>query len=101
MCAERRLFLANTFFQHRLIHRYTWRMKGERGEQKSMIDYIAVAERIKKVVVDARVVRGMFDRSDHYIVVAKIQIRERWEHGKKCKSKGRQVIVVKGLKGKR
>ncbi len=47
VCAERGLFLANTFFQHRLIHRYTWR-RGERYEQKSLIDYIAVDERTKK-----------------------------------------------------
>ncbi len=80
--------MANTFFQHKLIHRYTWR-RGERGKQKSTIDYIAVDERIKKVVVDARVMRGMFGGSDHYVVVAKIQIRDRWEYGKKCKSKGR------------
>ncbi len=85
--AERGLFLANTFFQHRLIHRYTWRRRDESGEQKSMIDYIAVDERIEKEVVDARMVRRMFDRSDHY-VVAKIKIRDRWDYGKKCKRKG-------------
>ncbi len=60
---------------------------GERGEQKSMIDYMAVDERIKKEVVDARVVKGMFDESDHYVVVAKIQIRDRWEYGNKRKIK--------------
>ncbi len=59
--------------------------------------YIAVDERIKKEVVDARVVRGMFDGSDHYVVIAKIQIRDRWEYGKKCKSEGRQVIASERL----
>ncbi len=44
-----------------------------------MIDYIAVDEWIKKDVLDARVVRGMFDGSDHYVVLAKVQIRDRWE----------------------
>ncbi len=67
VCAERGLFLANTFFQHRLIHRYTWRRRDERGKQKSMIDYIAVGERVKKDVLAARVGRGMFDGSDHYV----------------------------------
>ena len=97
MCAERGLFLANTFFQHKLIHRYTSRRRDERDEQKSMIHYMAVDERLKKDVLDARVVRGMFDGSDHYAVVAKIQIRGRWEYGKKCKSKGRQVIASERL----
>ncbi len=99
VCAERGLFLANTFFQHRLIHRYTWRRRDERGEQKSMINYIVVDERIKRVV-DARVMRDMFDGSDHYVVAAKIQTRDRWEYGKKCKSKGRQVIASERLERK-
>ena len=34
-CAERGLFLAQTF-QHKLIHRCMWRGRDEKGEQKSM-----------------------------------------------------------------
>ena len=83
VCIESGLFLANTFFQHILIHRYTWRRRAERGEQKSMIDYIAVEERIKKDVLDAKVVRGIFHGSDHYAVIANIQIKGRWEHRQK------------------
>ncbi len=97
MCAERGLFLANTFFQHRLLHRYTWRRMDERGEQKSLIDYIAVDKRIKKDVLDARMVRELFDGSNYYAVVAKIQIRDIWEYSKKCKSKRRQVIASERL----
>ncbi len=48
VCAERGLF-ANTFFQHRMVHRYTWRRMDERDEQKSLIDYIAVDERLKSM----------------------------------------------------
>ncbi len=44
-----------------LIHRYAWRRRDERGEQKSMIDYIALDERVTKDVLDARVVRSTFD----------------------------------------
>ncbi len=73
VCTERGLFLAHTF-QHRLIHMYTWRRRDERGKQKGMIDHIAADERMKKDMLDARVVREMFDGSDHYAVVAKIQI---------------------------
>lgn len=69
VCAERQLFLANTCFQHRMIHRYTWRRRDERGEQKSMIDYIAVDEKLRKDVLDAKVVRGMFEGSNHYAVL--------------------------------
>ncbi len=44
ICAERGLFLLNTFFQHKMIHRYTW----ARGNERSMIDYIAVDNRLRR-----------------------------------------------------
>ncbi len=69
VCAERGLFLTNTFFQHEIIHRYTWRRI---GEKRSLIDYIAVDERLRKDVLDAKVVRGALEGSDHYAVVIKI-----------------------------
>ncbi len=34
VCAERGLFLSNTFFQHKMIHRYTWRRREDGGENK-------------------------------------------------------------------
>ncbi len=34
ICVERGLFLSNTFFQHKMIHRYTW----VRGNERSLID---------------------------------------------------------------
>ena len=46
--AERGLFLANTFFQHKIIHKYRWRRRDMRGEQRSMIDYTAVHETLSK-----------------------------------------------------
>ena len=46
LCAERGLFLANTFFEHKLIHRYTWRRLDGNEEQKGLIDYVAVDERM-------------------------------------------------------
>ncbi len=62
-CAERELFLANTFFQHKMIHWYTWR-RGEDGEEeRSSTDYIAVDERLRKDVLDAKVVRGALEGS--------------------------------------
>ncbi len=46
ICAERGLFLANTFFQHKMIHRYTW----ARGNERSMTDYITVDNRLRREV---------------------------------------------------
>ncbi len=44
ICAERWLFLLNTF-QHKMMHRYTW----ARGNE-SLIDYIAVDNRLRRLV---------------------------------------------------
>ncbi len=85
VCAERGLFLANTFFQHKLIHRYTWRREDGGGES-SMINYISVDERLRKDVLDAKVVRGTLEGSDHYAVVVKLMLRQMgvlWEDWKR------------------
>ncbi len=34
ICAERGLFLSNTFFQHKMIHRYTWARGNEISKEK-------------------------------------------------------------------
>ena len=59
--------------------------RDERGEQKNMIGCIAVDEKLRKDVLDAEAVRGMHDGSDHYVVLAKIKIKNLWEYGKMSK----------------
>ncbi len=84
--AVRGLFPSNTFFQHKMIHRYTW----VRGNERSLTDYIAVDNRLRREVEVTKVVRGLFSGSDHFAVVTKVRMRERWEfrvNGKK-KMKG-------------
>ena len=68
ICPERGLFLANTFFQHKMIHRYTWRRKDEGAEQKRLIDSIAMDDKLREDSLDAKTVRGMHERSDHCVV---------------------------------
>ncbi len=77
ICAERGLFLANTSFQHKMIHQYTWRRREDVGEEKSLIDCIAVGERLRKDVMDAKVVRGPLEGSNHYAAVVKIMLRDK------------------------
>ncbi len=69
ICAERGLFLSNTFLQHKMIHRYIW----ARGDDRSLIDYIAVDNRLRREVEDAKVVKGLFSNSDHFAAVAKVR----------------------------
>ncbi len=86
VCAERGLFLVNTFFKHKMIHRYTWRRREDREEEKSLIDE-PVDERLKKDVHDAKVVRGVLEGSDHYAVVVKVMVRDMWKF---CRGNGRE-----------
>ncbi len=60
ICAERGLFISNTFFQHKIIHRYTW----ARGDARSLTDCIDVDNRLKRKVEEAKVVRELFSYSD-------------------------------------
>ncbi len=83
--AERGLFLSNTFFQHKMIHRYAW----ARGDERSLIDYIAVDNRLRREVQDDKFVRGLFTDSDHFAIVAKVRMREKW----KLKENGRKEGV--------
>ncbi len=91
-CTERGLFLANTFFQHKNMHRYTWR-RGNDYEQKGLIDYVAVDERLRKDVCDAKVVRGMFDGSAHLAVLTKLRLKEKWVFEKKGGVK-REILKI-------
>ncbi len=84
ICTERGLILWNTSFQHNMIRRYTW----ARGNDRSLIDYIAVDNRLRREVEDAKVVRGMFSGSDHFAVVGKVRMRERWEFKENGKKEG-------------
>ncbi len=95
VCAERGLFLTNTFFQHKMIHWYTWRRWDDRGEQKSLIDYIAVGERLKKDVHDAKVVGGVLEGSDHYAVVVQMTVRDKWEFNRKNGKEKRSKVLAK------
>ena len=61
--------MANTMFDHKQIHMYTW----ERTEGKSMIDLFLVDQRIRSQVMDTRVFRGSDLGTDHYLVVARIR----------------------------
>ncbi len=59
-----------------------------------MIDYIAVDERIRiRVdVIDAKVVRGALEGSDHHAVVVYIMLRDKWEF---CRKSGKEKRNMK------
>lgn len=46
-----------------------------RREYRNLIDYIAVVDRIRRSVMNAKEVKGMLQCSDHYAVMARIRFR--------------------------
>ena len=74
VCSERRLSIGITWFQKRLIQKYT--REGENGQERSQIDYVLMDEKSKSLVENVNVYRvtagGM---SDHYLVKAKVRMK--------------------------
>lgn len=46
---------------------------------QSLIDYIAVNNRMKENMLGVKGVSGMFYGSDHFVLVPEVRTREKWE----------------------
>ena len=62
--AENEMKIMNTHFGHKRIHKFTW----------SCLDYFLVRSDQRRYVHDVRVIRGAEIESDHYLVLAKVNI---------------------------
>lgn len=91
VCLERSLFVTNTFFCHKEIHMYTW----QREKERSMIDYIIVDERMRGMIVDTRVYRGLNVGTDHYLVMSRVRgLSKTWRrHPKVFKTELERIKV--------
>ena len=87
-CMAAGLCVANTFFQHKRIHKHSLRMFDfqllEEGEIRPYVyhnnDFVVVRRSFLSSVRDVRVYRGLngssqFSHSDHHLVVATIKLR--------------------------
>ncbi|XP_050684118.1 craniofacial development protein 2-like [Leptidea sinapis] len=84
ICVEMGLSVMNTWFQHKMIHMYTWQKKEGNVVLRSMIDLVIVDERMKIKVVDTRAYRGPDVATDHYLVISRISgLFKRWRHRSK------------------
>ena len=73
MCNERELTVGNTWFEKKLIHKYTWEREG--GDERSMIDLILVEKKMKNKLLDVTVRRGLTGGiSDHFLVESKLNV---------------------------
>ena len=94
-CNEYNLWISNTWFPHKRIHKYTWECRG-RG-LRSLIDYFLVGKEARKQVMDVKAVRGAEIGSDHYLVLMKIKLKARRVKNS-SQVRGRQKIKIRNLK---
>ena len=72
-CAANQLVIGGTLFQHRDIHKGTWRSPN--GLTVNQIDHICISGRFQHSLLDVKVCRGADIGSDHYLVRARLQIK--------------------------
>ena len=93
--SEHNLWISNTWFPHKRIHKYTWECRGK--GLRSLIDYFLVGKEARKQVIDVKAVRGAEIGSDHYLVLMKIKLKVK--RVKKSRQQGvRQQIRIGNLK---
>ena len=84
--AENGFKVLNTFYEHKEIHKYTWKCPG-RG-LKLIIDYFLVRNEMKRNVNNVAVVRGAEIGSDHHLVLMKVRLHRR-VHARKVEERSR------------
>ena len=89
LCNKREVIAGNTWFEKKLIHKYTWVREG--GVERSMIDLILIEELMRKILIDVAVRRGLAGgKSDHFLVECKVQQYV----GKKYVDRGRCITEI-------
>jgi len=68
------LQITNTFFRHKEIHKMTWSFRGYR----SIIDYILTNKKLSPLVNGTKVFRGCDVTTDHYLLISKIHLPQKW-----------------------
>ena len=88
-CIRNNLKIANTFFMHKNIHKWT-RVSEDRNE-KSIIDYIIISNNLFYNTNDVRVKRGAEIYSDHFLVSGKFNLEIQFT----CKAKEAKHFKLK------
>ena len=65
-CAANELSIGGTLFQHKDIHKSTWRSPN--GRAVNQIDHICISRRFRRSLIDVKVCRGADIGFDHYMV---------------------------------
>ena len=75
LCAQNELFITNTGFMLKPIHKGTW--THPRSKHVHMLDYVITRKRDRQDVLITRVMRGAECWTDHYLVRSKFSLRIR------------------------
>ena len=68
------LKITNTCFRHKEIHKMTWSARGYRF----VIDYILTNKKLSPLVNCTKVFRGYDVATDHYLLISKICLPQKW-----------------------
>ena len=79
-CTERELYMGNTYFEHKSLHKYTTVARSQDGvEIKTRIDLVLVSKDMLCYEQDVRAVRGNRQGlSDHNVVLCKVRLVGAW-----------------------
>ena len=72
-CVAHQLTIGGTLFQHKDIHKGTWRSPN--GRTVNQIDHICISKRFGGSLLDVKVCRGADIGSDHYLVRGRLRIK--------------------------
>jgi len=92
-CLEKAQVVVNTWFRHHKRHLWTWKSPGE--VVRNQIDYIAINERYRNAVTQARTFPGADVSSDHVPVVATIRLKLKHLRKPNCKPKKNTELLRK------
>nr|XP_053629700.1 uncharacterized protein LOC128686692 isoform X1 [Cherax quadricarinatus] len=95
LCIERGLVIGNTYFKKKRINKYTRYDVGR--NDSSLLDYVLVDKRLLSRLQDVHVYRGATDISDHFLVVATLRVKGRWDT-RRIEASGKREVKVYKLK---
>jgi endonuclease/exonuclease/phosphatase family metal-dependent hydrolase len=75
LCEENKMVVGGSIFQHKNIHKLTW--KSPDGKTESQIDHIAINAKWRRTLKDVRVKRQADVGSDHNLLVATLRLKLR------------------------